>query len=82
MNLADLFLQELAKDAGVSPHVRKIGEMLAEKHKEALDTTAEFAKRQCEMFRKLEDAGLIISNPSPHAAAAPTGMFTTMVVKG
>lgn len=40
MNIADLFLQELAKDVGVNPSVRKFGEALAEKHKEALETVA------------------------------------------
>jgi len=58
MNLADLFLRELERDAGVSPAVRKLGQMLAEKHKEALDTTADFARMQCEWHRKLDALGL------------------------
>lgn len=61
MNLADAFLDVLAKDEGVSPVVRKMGEMLAQKHKEALETTAEFARRQCEMFYQQEKAAQIAS---------------------
>jgi hypothetical protein len=58
MNLADLFLRELEKDDGASEVVRKLGKMLAEKHKEALETTAYFAQRQCEVHHKLESLGL------------------------
>lgn len=54
MNLADLFLRELEKDKGVSDVVRKMGQMLAEQHKSALETTAYFAQRQCEIYRLMD----------------------------
>lgn len=58
MNLADIFIRELEKDDSASEAVRKLGKMLADKHKEALETTAYFAQRQCEVHHKLEALGL------------------------
>ena len=53
-DIADIFLKELAKDEYVSPSVKKLGELLAQKHKDALQTLADLAKGQCEMFYRLE----------------------------
>jgi hypothetical protein len=56
MNIADLFLQELAKDEKVSFGVRKLGKMLAKKHKSTLETLDSFARRQCEMWDQQDES--------------------------
>ena len=52
MTLADIFEQELAKDAAASEAVKKLGAMLAKKYREQIEVCADLAKMHCDLYYK------------------------------
>lgn len=66
MDLADIFLRELEKDANASKEVKFLGKKLAEKYRENLETCTSLAKQSCEWhYRILGDQRETAANRPP-----------------